>query len=1002
MEGSEKQDPPGNALRVAYVNVQGLGGGTWEQVLDLLAPKRLDLIFVAETWYVGFDRYARASTTIAYTPKPETKAGSRYTGGLCLVATDAVRKRISARPTVTASTIALSIGGSRIAGIYLPPSMSDTLIGEALAQVQMADVVLGDINVRYNERTGIANPKDRAALLAAWAQRYAMYRLDPHCGPSPITEWALAPALTVDHCFVRRQHILDPLYLLSNHSLCISTDHVYTLLLSLSEPAPPIHNSPVLPRFRMGMLSKAGVRERLIEFWQRDTAGMEEVLTPRHDVDLLNDFLVAACQRACRRVLGEVTVRLPAQAQTRPANPSHFQLVRQIFRLDGQNGPLYSTDPTLTALEEAANVLRERYLASSLSRSGFEDYPALPQEPLSPTTLDSTNTTINSQDASKACGTDGVHIQVVKALRQTSLPLLLTTLYNACLFHQRTPKAWNLTDIQLIVKDPSKTKTIFNARPITLPCTFRKIFECTLLARMLRMPCLRLHPAQAGFRANYSTHTLAALVHVALEQKLCAGVIFLDFHAAFDMVDLTLLRERLCYRGCSEALIRMLDALETTVQSRILSNGGASLWFERTRGVVQGFPLSPLLWNIMADDLLEDLNREATGLPKGVFYADDGALLYNDVAEIPTLLACVRVWCTRNGIEVNVSKCGHISSTDDGAPVYWGDHAIPKVAEYRYLGFPVTSRGIDFEAHLKQRMDQALARARYLARHSSSWGVANRLQTYRQYLAPIIEYGAPLVWAWASQDPHRWTQANSGWKELMQWIANGKHGWRLSQNLLGLPALPDRFETLHSTFLFDLQRAEPSNPLRRMLFQPGTGGAYRRALRESPLLTAWRRSTAAGALDKAALHRYQRTRTGQKLACEAHRSHMTALTWESRLRTGMSYADRTLQAPQHMQDTFFQYRRGVWSFRFVHRCANRTFRRGDEECACQGRIARLSRRDRRMKNLERARVGNRGLFTNVDFLLNSGQWYRAYGLLQQVRAGLAPVTVEEDAEDPFD
>ena len=75
----------------------------------------------------------------------------------------------------------------------------------------------------------------------------------------------------------------------------------------------------------------------------------------------------------------------------------------------------------------------------------------------------------------------------------------------------------------------------------------------------------------------------------------------------------------------------------------MLANGGASDWFPRTRGLLQGSPLSPLLWNIVADDLLEDLNDGVTGLPKGVFYADDGALIYTNPAEIPTLLNKVKV-----------------------------------------------------------------------------------------------------------------------------------------------------------------------------------------------------------------------------------------------------------------------------------------------------------------------------------------------------------------------
>ncbi|EMC90881.1 hypothetical protein BAUCODRAFT_144036, partial [Baudoinia panamericana UAMH 10762] len=71
------------ALRIAYVNVRGLDHETWERLLALIAPGKLDLIFVAETWYMGFERYTAAPATIAFTPRPPTKTGARYNGGLC-------------------------------------------------------------------------------------------------------------------------------------------------------------------------------------------------------------------------------------------------------------------------------------------------------------------------------------------------------------------------------------------------------------------------------------------------------------------------------------------------------------------------------------------------------------------------------------------------------------------------------------------------------------------------------------------------------------------------------------------------------------------------------------------------------------------------------------------------------------------------------------------------------------------------------------------------------
>ena len=57
-----------SALRIGYVNVRGLANNKWLALLALLKSGSYDLLFVAETWYVGheffsLDRHFIASTT---------------------------------------------------------------------------------------------------------------------------------------------------------------------------------------------------------------------------------------------------------------------------------------------------------------------------------------------------------------------------------------------------------------------------------------------------------------------------------------------------------------------------------------------------------------------------------------------------------------------------------------------------------------------------------------------------------------------------------------------------------------------------------------------------------------------------------------------------------------------------------------------------------------------------------------------------------------------------
>jgi hypothetical protein len=105
---------------------------------------------------------------------------------------------------------------------------------------------------------------------------------------------------------------------------------------------------------------------------------------------------------------------------------------------------------------------------------------------------------------------------------------------------------------------------------------------------------------------------------------------------------------------------------------------------------------------------------------------------------------------------------------------------------YVYLGFPVTDVGIDFKGHLTGCLDQALGRTAFLTLHSDRWGSAHRLWVYRQYLAPMFEYGAPLVTAFAEGLSTLWTTTIEATKSLTGWIAGYTSSTYLTRSLLGL------------------------------------------------------------------------------------------------------------------------------------------------------------------------------------------------------------------------
>lgn len=1004
--GAGSLEGEGRGLRLGYFNSQGLDENNWRRCQRWIEDGDFDLLFVAETWYVGWLEYSTYRHTLAVTPKPIVTAGSRHTGGICLFGTPEVRREVVGDVEICESMITIQVGRWRISGVYFPPSQHPLHVERVLRRASTSDVVLGDVNIRFGKKSGEGTPKERVQVVMDWAQASDLFHLQPSgaCSSWPAA-WCRME-LTLDHCFIRWTGIQSSLYLLDTRRLRLRTDHRYLMLLYLGCCEGRRRYTADSIRFNIHRLVQRDVRERLRRCW--DVAvpdGDVWLLSQPQDVDGLNRAVVELSQNVCGRVLGQKPKRHmgqpPASREGKalasdPSPQGTHRLVRQALVNDGENSVLLPQQSGRNPLDEMVERLEERYTASNAALR--EDWAHLSNNDTGDLSWELSQeevaAEIAKQGASKACGSDGIHIRALKALSGTSLTRLLTALFNRCIAHGVTPRSWNSTDVHLLVKDGAAPKTTANVRPITLICMFRKIFECLLLKRFDDRDdgWARVHPTQAGFRRSYSTLTNAALLHMLLDRKHIRVAIFLDFRAAFDVVDHDLLIRILRQRQCPSNILSLIRSLMVDgVYSRIFANGDTSRSFVRTCGVLQGSPLSPALFNIFVDGLLSQLNRSNDVIPRALFYADDGVLLARQEIEVQPLLDEVRQWTQDFKIELNVKKCATVSSDPDLLPAWWGDERILQVERYKYLGFPVTSEGIDFESYLELRMRAALQKADFLRVHSRLWGQAHRLRFYRQYLAPIFEYGAPLLWTWSQMgrpSREKWDRVTASWKDLICWIAGSRSGWRLAANLLGLPMLDQRFEMLHAAHVLRLEQASSSDPLRRFLELATLKRTFASQLQKSTILKEWKEDEKDLPDARQSLNRFLLRKQSEWIQKAANTRHLSRLIlFDVRMRRGHRFADVTLEVPLADQDMLFRYRQGIWQVRQRHKCAtvDRMFRRGDEECDCWDLPQQLSAADRRQKLAMREDGRFQGKFTDVDYLLNIGQFQRAAQRLRAVR-----------------
>lgn len=123
---------------------------------------------------------------------------------------------------------------------------------------------------------------------------------------------------------------------------------------------------------------------------------------------------------------------------------------------------------------------------------------------------------------------------------------------------------------------------------------------------------------QTGFRKGLcvmdNIYVLNYLVNRQLGiRKGDLAALFVDLKAAFDSVDRKVLIETMTERGIRERLIERVEEIMRETRSRVRLGGGVGERFLAGRGVRQGCPLSPLLFNVLLADMKEEMGKVKWG-----------------------------------------------------------------------------------------------------------------------------------------------------------------------------------------------------------------------------------------------------------------------------------------------------------------------------------------------------------------------------------------------------
>jgi len=328
-------------------------------------------------------------------------------------------------------------------------------------------------------------------------------------------------------------------------------------------------------------------------------------------------------------------------------------------------------------------------------------------------------------------------------------------------------------------------------RPLGIPTVLDRFIQQAIAQVVSAQWEPRFHDHSYGFRPQRSAHQ--AVRHVqAMIRRGYNWVVDMDLQAFFDRVNHDRLMARLKRHCPDTGLLRLINRfLKAGVQI------GASRE-ATTMGVPQGGPLSPVLANVVLDELDWELERRGLRFAR---YADDCNIL---------------VRSRRAGERVMASVTRYLSDTLR-LTVNPLKSAVDRPMNRKFLGFTVSRNGARLKVADKA-IDKLKARVRELTRRTRGNTIAVIVAELRETLLGwkayfgIAEVLSPLreidKWVRRKLRCYLWKQwGPSGYRELRRrgvtvreaWnTSKTAHGpWRISKTPALTFALPLRyFETL--------------------------------------------------------------------------------------------------------------------------------------------------------------------------------------------------------------